>query len=153
MSVNQLAYRLREVMLTGKWIANTNFQDQLSDVNFQQAIQKIDTFNTIAALTFHINYYVGGVLNVLQGGELEIKDKFSFDCPELSSEKDWQDLIIELLTNSEKLANEIEKLEDTSLDRPFVDKKYGDYRRNLNGIIEHCYYHLGQIVLLKKMIN
>jgi len=34
---------------------------------------------SIAALTFHINYYVAGVLNVFQGGKLEIRDKYSFD--------------------------------------------------------------------------
>ena len=31
-------------------------------------------------------------------------------------------------------------------------EKYGNYFRNLTGIIEHLHYHLGQIVLIKKLI-
>jgi hypothetical protein len=31
--------------------------------------------------------------------------------------------------------------------------KYGNYYRNLHGIIEHTHYHLGQIVLIKKLLK
>jgi len=41
---------------------------------------------------------------------------------------------------------------ETQLEETFVDEKYGNYLRNIEGIIEHGYYHLGQISLLKKMI-
>ena len=40
-----------------------------------------------------------------------------------------------------------EKLEDV-----FFDEKYGTYLRNIEGMIEHCYYHLGQVSLIRKMI-
>lgn len=43
-------------------------------------------------------------------------------------------------------------MDDRILDKPFIDEKYGSYIRNIEGVIEHSYYHLGQIVLLKKMI-
>jgi len=33
-----------------------------------------------------------------------------------------------------------------------MEEKYGNYYRNFHGIIEHCHYHLGQIVLIKKML-
>ena len=36
---------------------------------------------------------------------------------------------------------------------PFGDGKYGDYFRNIQGVIEHAHYHLGQIVLVKKLIR
>jgi len=35
----------------------------------------------------------------------------------------------------------------------FTDEKYGTYQRNLIGILEHSYYHLGQIVLIKKLLK
>ena len=35
----------------------------------------------------------------------------------------------------------------------FVDEKYGDYKRNIDVMIEHAYYHLGQILIIKKLIN
>lgn len=148
----QLADRLREVILSGTWIANTNYQDQLQNVGWQQATAKIGALNTIAALTFHINYYIGGVLHVFEGGALEIRDKYSFDLPPVESEADWDKLRNSLWTNTEKFANLVEQMSDEKLDGVFVDEKYGTYRRNIEGIIEHSYYHLGQISLIKKLI-
>ncbi|WP_299248987.1 DUF1572 domain-containing protein [uncultured Aquimarina sp.] len=147
-----IANRLREVLLNGTWIANTNYKQQIESLTWQQANQKIETLNTIAVLTYHINYYLAGVLNVFMVGKLEIKDKFSFDMPPITSETDWKNLINEFLINAEKLTLEVEKMDDQKLDEIFVDQKYGTYSRNIEGIIEHSYYHLGQISLIKKLI-
>ena len=151
-SPKQLASRFKEVLLNGKWIANTNYKDQLSDITWQQAIHKIGSLNTIAALTFHIDYYIGGVLNVMEGGELEIRDKYSFDLPPIQSKADWDNLYNRMCTNAGKLATHIEQLPNEKLNDHFVHEKYGSYRRNIEGIIEHSYYHLGQVSLIKKMI-
>ncbi|WP_299314688.1 DinB family protein [uncultured Aquimarina sp.] len=148
-----IANRLREVLLNGTWIANTNYKQQIESMTWQQANQKIETLNTIAILTYHINYYLGGILNVFIGGKLEIKDKFSFDMPPVTSETDWKNLIGEFLTNAEEFILQIEKMDDQKLDEIFVDQKYGTYLRNIEGFIEHSYYHLGQISLIKKLIT
>lgn len=148
-----IANRLREVLLNGHWIANTNYKEQLSNVNWEQATQRVHSLNTIAALTFHINYYLSGLLQVFNGGKLEISDKYSFDLPPIHSEADWNKLVNEFLNNSETFASQVENFSDDMLDMPFVDEKYGTYLRNIEGVIEHCYYHLGQISLIKKMIT
>jgi len=147
-----IANRLREVLLSGKWIANTNFKDQILSVGWEQAIQKVDNLNTIALLTFHINYYLAGLLNVFTSGKLEIKDKYSFDLPEIKSEKDWNKLVNAFLSNSEMFVNQVEQMDESMLDQPFVEEKYGSYLRNIEGVIEHSYYHLGQVSLIRKMI-
>jgi hypothetical protein len=149
----QLANRFREVILNGTWIANTNFKDQLSQVNWEQAITKIGSLNTIALLTFHINYYVAGVLKVLEGGGLDIRDKFSFDLPPITSAEDWERLKNDLFSNAEKFANQVERMPEEKLEAGFVDEKYGSYRRNIEGMIEHSYYHLGQVSLLRKLLT
>jgi uncharacterized damage-inducible protein DinB len=149
---SDLANRLNEVLLNGRWIANTNFKDQLESVSWEQATQKIGSLNTIAALTYHVNYYLGGILNVLKGGKLEIRDKYSFDLPPIESETDWKKLIDEFVVNSENFVKEVAKLPESQLDEPFVDEKYGTYLRNIEGVIEHGYYHLGQISLIRKLI-
>jgi hypothetical protein len=148
-----LANRLREVLLNGKWIANTNFKEQISSIGWKQAAQKVDNLNTIALLTFHINYYLKGLLNVFNGGELEIRDKYSFDLPEIKSESEWNNLVNDFIGNAEKFANKVEQMEESKFDQPFVDEKYGTYLRNIEGVIEHSYYHLGQVSLLKKMTS
>lgn len=148
----QLAFRFKEVILDGHWIANTNFKELLSDLNWQQATQQVGTLNTIAALTFHVNYYIGGLVNVFKGGGLDIRDKYSFDLPPIQSTEDWDKLRNELWANAEAFAEQVAQMPVEVLDGPFVDEKYGTYRRNIEAMIEHAYYHLGQISLLKKMI-
>lgn len=49
-------------------------------------------------------------------------------------------------------ANQVEQMDETVLDQPFADEKYGTYLRNIEGVIEHSYYHLGQVSLIKKMV-
>ena len=151
-TTSQLSKRFREVLLDGKWIANTNFKEQLSDVTWEQATTKIDSLNTIAMLTFHIDYYIAGLVNVFEGGDLEIKDKFSFDLPPIESQEQWENLLNKLWQDSEKFATLLEQMPNSKLDEVFVDEKYGTYLRNIDGMIEHSYYHLGQVTLIKKMI-
>ena len=148
----QIANRFREVLLNGTWVANTNFKDQLSDVTWEQAIKKVGTFNTLAALTFHIDYYIAGILNVLEGGSLDIRDRYSFDLPPIESQEDWEKLLGKIWSDAEKFASMVEQMPEERLNEVFVDEKYGTYQRNIDGMIEHSYYHLGQVVLIKKMI-
>ena len=147
-----MANRLREVLLNGHWIANTNFREQIEVLNWQQATQRIADLNTIAALTYHINYYLNGLLNAFENGKLEISDKYSFELPPITSEKDWNVLVADFLANAERFANKVEHMKDDIFDRIFIDEKYGTYLRNIEGVIEHSYYHLGQISLIKKLI-
>ncbi len=148
----QIADRFREIILNGTWIANTNYTDLLSKTTWKQATTKIGSLNTIAALTFHINYYIEGVLNVFEGGSLDIRDKYSFDAPPIESQEGWGGLLENLQINAEKFATQVELMPDEKLDEVFVDEKYGSYGRNIEGIIEHSYYHLGQVSLIRKLI-
>jgi len=152
-SVSQLAKRFREVLLDGFWIANTNFKDQLKDVTWAQATAKINSLNTIAMLTFHIHYYIEGILNVFEGGKLEIKDQYSFDLPPVESQEQWEELLDTLCTDAERFVALLEQMPDSTMNEVFADEKYGTYQRNIDGMIEHAYYHLGQITLIKKMLS
>jgi uncharacterized damage-inducible protein DinB len=149
---HSLAARLREVLLTGRWIANTNCQEQLLATQWEQATQQVGSLNTIAALTFHVTYYLQGLLHVLQGGKLEISDKYSYAFPAITSENDWRRLVSEFLHSAEEFSRQVEQLDDSWLERPFAEEKYGSYARNIEGVIEHSYYHLGQVVLIRKLL-
>jgi len=50
-------------------------------------------------------------------------------------------------------ADHMARLSDTQLDAVFVKETYGTYRRNIEAIIKHSYYHLGQISLLRKWMG
>lgn len=147
-----LAGRFREVMLDGTWIANTNYRMVLAGIDRQKATRKIGNWNTIHALVFHVNYYLAGVRQVLEGGSLDIRDAYSFDAPELQSDEDWNQSVRDLLDNAEKMADRIGNMPPEIWDLPFTNEKYGNYRRNIEGLIEHGYYHLGQLSLLRKAV-
>lgn len=146
-----IANRLREVFLNGKWIANTNYKEQLEAIGFEVAIKERNGLNSIAKLTFHINYYVKGILDAFKNKKLEISDRFSFDLPEMNNEEEWSNLINAFLKNAEELSEFIEHLDDAKWKEPFIDPRYGSLLRNIEGMIEHSYYHLGQIVLIRKL--
>lgn len=147
----QIAGQLREIYLNGTWVA-TNFKAQLSDLTWEQATTRVGSLNTIAALTFHVDYYVAGILNVLEGGSLDIRDKYSFDLPPIESQADWEALLEKMWRDAERIATVVEQMPDEKLEEDFFDEKYGNYSRNLLGMIEHSYYHLGQVVLIKKLL-
>lgn len=147
----QIARHFRAIYDGGNW-TSVNLKDTLADVTVQQATTQVHTFNTIAVLVFHMSYYVTAVLNVLRGNQLDAHDKFSFDLPPIQSQADWEKLVNKTFTDAEILASLIEQLPENKLWEDFSDKKYGNYYRNLHGIIEHNHYHLGQIVLIKKIL-
>jgi DinB superfamily len=148
----QIAKHFRDVHFGGNW-TSVNLKDTLANVTWQQATTKIDSLNTIAALVYHINYYVSAVTKVLQGNLLDAHDKFSFDLPPINSQQDWENLLRKFWADAENLAGLIEQLPESKLDEIFVQEKFGTYHRNLHGIIEHTHYHLGQIVLIKKLLS
>ena len=148
-----LASRLKEVLTEGKWIVGTNFKEQIVNLDWKEAVHKVEDFNTIASLTFHIHYYIAGVIKVLEGGPLDIQDKFSFNSPPITSNQDWRDLANRFCSDSEKIINLVEGMTEEKLQSNFVDDKYGTYYRNIDVMIEHTYYHLGQIILIRKHLG
>jgi len=141
---SQIAKLFRDVHFGGNW-TSVNLKETLAGVGWQQATTKVHSLNTIVHLVYHINYYVGAVVKVLQGGPLDAHDKYSFDLPSIQSQEDWQKLLDKTFAGAESFA-------DSILLENFNDGKYGNYYRNIHGIIEHTHYHLGQIVLIKKIL-
>jgi hypothetical protein len=148
----QIANHFRQVHFGGNWTA-VNLKDSLTGVDWQQATTKIFNLNTIATLVYHTSYYVSEVMRFLKGESFNAKDKFSFDCPPIASQEDWQKLIDKTLADTEEFATIVETLPEPKLWENFIDEKYGTYYRNFHGIIEHTHYHLGQIVLIKKILS
>ncbi|HEX5002744.1 MAG TPA: DUF1572 family protein [Bacteroidia bacterium] len=150
---NAIAKRFKETILDGRWVANTNFKDQLEGLDWKVATQEINSLNTIALLAQHIHYYIAGLLNVFRGGKLDIRDKYSFDFPPVESREEWEIFLTRFWNDAEAFYASVNSMPDEQLDKVFVDEKYGTFERNIEGIIEHSYYHLGQIVLLKKLLT
>lgn len=147
----ETAKHFREVHFGGNW-TSVSLKETLADVSWQQAVTKVHSFNTIAVLVYHTNYYVSAVLKVLQGEALNASDTFSFDLPPIQSDTDWKNLLNKTWADAERFASLLEQLPESRFGEVFTDEKYGTYYRNMHGIIEHIHYHLGQIVVIKKLI-
>lgn len=148
----QMAKHLRDVHF-GPNYTSVNLKDTLAGITWQQATTQVHSFNTIVTLVYHINYYISAVLKVLQGGPLDAHDKYSFDHPPINSQEDWDNLLNKVWADAETFTGLVEQLPDSILLQNFIDGKYGNYYRNLTGLLEHTYYHLGQLTLIKKLLN
>ncbi len=148
----QIAKHLREVYYGGNW-TDVNLKETLEGLTWQQAIRSIYNLNSIATLVVHMNYYISRATRVLQGHPLSGTDKESFILPPIQSQADWEKLIEKVMLEVETFAQLIERLDENKWSELFFNEKHGSYYRNFHGIIEHCHYHLGQIMLLKKIIT
>ena len=151
-TTQEIAKNLHQVYFGGNWTAS-NFKDQLQGVTIEMAIQKVNNLNTILTLCYHIHYYLKGTMDVLKGGDLTIRDKYSFDHPQLNTEEEWQAFQDNMWQEAKEFIALVEQLDDTVLDTFLAEEKYGKYFRNLIGISEHAHYHLGQIAVIKKLIS
>ena len=148
----QIARHIRELHFGENW-TDVSLKALVEDLDWKEANTQVHNLNTIASLVFHINYYINAVLKVLQSKPLDARDKYSFDLPPINSKKDWDLLLSKTWDEAEEFAKLIEKLTDKELWTIMIDEKYDTYYRNLQGIIEHSHYHLGQIALIKKIIR
>lgn len=149
---NYLSLRLQELFIDGKWIANTNYYEQLSNTTVEQANFKIGNLNTILQLTFHVNYYIKGLIVVLKGGPLTIHDQFSFLVPPIKSQEEWEEFRDLFIADAKEFISLVQHINILQWQENFVDLKYGTWLRNIEAMIEHGYYHLGQLVLIKKLM-
>lgn len=148
----QIAKHTKEVFFGGNW-TTVNLKDTVADVTWEQATKQVYSFNTIATLVYHMTYYVTAITKVLEGEPLNASDKLSFSHPPIESKEDWETFLKSKWSDVEYFTSLIEKLPEATLSENFYDEKYGIYYRNLHGLIEHTHYHLGQIVLIKKILQ
>lgn len=148
----QVAKHLRDAHFGGNW--NTvDLKHTLEDISWNEANTQIYSLNSIAAISSHLAYYVNVLITVLEENKLEGKDELSWISPTMQSQEEWKKFQEEMWVKVERAALLVEKLPDELLIRDFVDPKYGTNYRNIVGMIEHIHYHLGQIVLIKKLLT
>ncbi|HLP49557.1 MAG TPA: DinB family protein [Chitinophagales bacterium] len=147
-----IARQLHEVYFGGNW-TTTNLRDSVQDVTWQQAMAQVNGLNTIATLVYHSTYFVTALLDVLSDKPLTASDRESFIHPPIACEEDWQSILTTAWLQADKVVELLKQLPEEKLAENFSGDKYGTYYRNIAGITEHLHYHLGQIVLIKKLLR
>lgn len=149
---NFLSEQLQKLYYGKNW-TGVDLKTTLDHVDMEIINKQINGCNSIVTLLFHMNYYVEIQLEVLKGNPLRGTDKESFIHPEVNTKEDWEQLISRLYNRVDEYLSMLTQIPDDQFSLGFADEKWGSYYRNVAGMIEHSHYHLGQIVLLKKLLQ
>ena len=149
---HELARHIRETHFGNNW-TDVDMTAVLKDVTWQQAVATpIPDANSIAVLVFHINFYLNYVHKSIKEGVYQFDHEDSFKVPPIQSEADWQALLQKTWDDAEAFAQTVEKLPNSASIYDIIPPFSNSFYKNIQGIVEHTHYHLGQIVLLKKLV-
>lgn len=138
----------------GSWNGES-YIEKLKTVDEQTAFkQPVPGKHSIAEILWHCTYWTTVILKRLQGdsefGEKTEKDQ-NFLSLELLCQKGWLNLLAEFKQSQGVLINFLKTKTDDFLENEYKPGKKFDYE--LEGIIHHDIYHLGQIGLLISLLK
>lgn len=130
-----------------------DFKEVLDGVSFTEALSITPASpNSIAAIIYHVTFYSKTILQRLQGNNPKINDANGFDMPEIKTESGWQTLKQLCFEAANDLTTAIKNIPDDKWEEP-IFKYHDTFYKTIAGVTEHAYYHLGQIVILKKVLR
>ncbi|WP_264563633.1 DinB family protein [Flavobacterium sp. N3904] len=133
------------------WL-DVTLADTLKDVNAQQAYKKVHpNLNTIWEIVNHIILWRRNILGRVQGEEITTPDHNYFVPVLDSSEAAWQQSLQNLAKTQEQWNTFLAYFDDADFERIYIDNNH-TYYEHIHGLIHHDVYHLGQIVILKKLV-
>jgi uncharacterized damage-inducible protein DinB len=149
---SHIAQHLLDVYTGGNW-TEVSVAETLADLTFEEAIKVTAASpNSIASLVHHLSYWNRIMVQRIDGAKPGIPEVNGFDVGTIANEKEWKALIRDLFVSASELALAIKNVGDARLEEPIVNGLVSTYK-NLQGSVEHIHYHLGQIVILKKLIR
>jgi|SRR5205809_625301 len=147
-----IADHIKQVYEGDNW-TDVNITDTIKDISCQQAQQKTEASpNTIASLLHHLYFWNGMMLQRLKGYNPAVPAINGYDVAELKNDNDWDELKEQTHQSFIQLADAVKNFPEEKLYELSPTGKSSNYK-NFQGIAEHAHYHLGQIVILKKLIT
>ena len=133
------------------WI-DVNFMDSLKNLSPEDAIKKPYDLNSIWQLLVHIISWRKLNMQRLQGSQVNTPDH-NFILPVTdTSETAWQNLLNEFRNSNQEWLNYLSSINDAELER--INETNGmSYYKQIHGILQHDCYHLGQIVMLSRLVK
>lgn len=147
-----IAQHLLDVHIGNNW-TEVDLSDTLKDITLEEAITVTGASpNTIASLVHHITYWSRHMIGRINGVEVPIPPSNGFDVPLPDSPEDWLQLKADNIASAHELATAIRAFDAAKLEYPILPG-YSSAYKNLQGSVEHVHYHLGQIVIIKKLLR
>lgn len=152
MSENKRISNLYQSVYNGEPWLEVTLAKTLKDVNAEQAYRKINPkLNTIWEIVNHLIQWRRNILKRVQG-EITTTPDHNYFVPVIDpSEAAWEQSLQSLEKSQESWNAFFLDFNDADLDKIYANNNH-TYYEHLHGIIQHDVYHLGQIVILKKLL-
>jgi uncharacterized damage-inducible protein DinB len=124
----------------------------LKDVTAEQAFRKINpNLNTIWEIVNHLIEWRKNILQRVQGKEIITPEYNYFISISDSSEEAWKETLAKLEKTQDQWNTFLTYFDDGDFEKIYINNNH-TYYEHIHGIIQHDVYHLGQIVILKKLV-
>ncbi|RUT69163.1 DinB family protein [Flavobacterium cupreum] len=152
MSENKRISNLYQSIYNGEPWLEVTLDDTLKNVSAEQAYRKINpNLNTIWEIVNHLIQWRRNILRRVQGETVTTPDHNYFVPVLDSSEAAWEQSLQSLAKSQELWSAFFEDFKDSDLEKIYPGNNQ-TYYEHIHGIIQHDVYHLGQIVILKKLL-
>ena len=136
------------------WLGE-NFVTKLQDVSDANAFTRpLKDVHCVAEIIAHIVYWRQSIIKPLEGDRKykgAMKSADNWPTPETLKKAGWTTLLKRLAESQEKINTLLPKQTAAFLAEEYEPGYTYEYL--INGIIDHDIYHLGQIGLVKKMLQ
>ena len=149
--INKIKTLIAETANGNNW-TGINATQALQNISAQKAVKRINENHlNIAELTTHLTCWNKVITKRLDAENYQPTNEEDF--PEINelSKEEWNTLKEKFFQSFEILINKLQEKEGNDVNAPIFEGASSAYR-NLHGQISHLHYHLGQIVLLKKIV-
>lgn len=126
----------------------------ITDITSEQAAKKIiPEANSIWQLVQHCLGWRDNVLRKLQGEEFKSPEDNYLSEPTDTSADAWNQLLAALAQNNLAWQHFLQSLPDESLDNGYAPAQHAFTQYAvIHGILHHDNYHIGQVLMLKKLV-
>ncbi|MGZ3838068.1 MAG: DinB family protein [Flavisolibacter sp.] len=152
--IQYLAEQCRDAWEGDPWFGR-NALTLLREVGEDQAFERPGDQHSILELVWHMITWKTFALSRLQKeNRTELYYFEANDWRELdhSDKTLWRKGLEHLYRVQEEWMDKLQQQDDALLDQEVPERNY-NFRKLLNGVLQHDIYHLGQIAFLKKLID
>ncbi|MBC7902196.1 MAG: DinB family protein [Gemmatimonadaceae bacterium] len=144
-----------ENFYSGENWASDTMMDKLNIIDDKLAFQQpYPGTHSIAELVWHVIYWRSVLINAFEKNykyKTETVDELNFVPISDLQVKSWTTLKNELAQSQHTILKKLGDLKESDLSAEYQPGKTMEYM--IQGVIHHDYYHLGQIGIVKKIIN
>ena len=134
------------------WI-DVNLTDTLSKLTAAQSANRpIPQCNTIWEIVNHLIQWRQNVLQRVQGKVIKTPSHNYFQKVKDTSPKAWKTTLNDLAGSQKQWLDFLKKFDENDFEKVYPNNGM-TYYEHIQGIIQHDAYHLGQIVMLSKLVK